>query len=79
MPLCRIQNPVPYLRTEETLGGGDLVQQRHHVFTFATTNTPISPHTSCGEILAIVDSGTSKHILQYFFGRPRHTAERSRT
>jgi len=40
------------------------VQQRHHVFTFATTNTPISPHTSCGEILAIVDSGTSKHILQ---------------
>jgi hypothetical protein len=40
------------------------VLQRHHVFTFATTNTPISPHTSCGEILAIVDSGTSKHILQ---------------
>ena len=25
---------------------------------------PVSPHTSNGEILAIVDSGTSKHILQ---------------
>jgi hypothetical protein len=30
----------------------------------ATTDIPVSPHTSNGEILAIVDSGTSKHILQ---------------
>ena len=49
MPLCRIQNPVPYLRTGETLGGGDLVQQRHHVFT---TNTPISRKTMLADILA---------------------------
>jgi hypothetical protein len=34
------------------------------VLALATTDIPISPHTSNGEILAIVDSGTSKHILQ---------------
>jgi hypothetical protein len=34
------------------------------VLALATTNMPVSPHTSNGEILAIVDSGTSKHILQ---------------
>jgi hypothetical protein len=34
------------------------------VLALATTDIPVSPHTSNGEILAIVDSGTSKHILQ---------------
>jgi len=33
------------------------------VFALATTDIPVSPHTSNGEILAIVDSCTSKHIL----------------
>ena len=81
MPICRIQNPAPYLRSPQSnndsdsptirvhaIGehheGGGLVQERYQAFTFATTNVPISPHTSCGEILAIVDRSTSKHILQ---------------
>jgi hypothetical protein len=34
------------------------------VLALATTDIPGSPHTSNGKILAIVDSGTSKHILQ---------------
>jgi hypothetical protein len=34
------------------------------VLALVTTDIPVSPHTSNGEILAIVDSGTSKHILQ---------------
>ncbi len=34
------------------------------VLALATTDIPVSPHTSNGEIPAIVDSGTSKHILQ---------------
>jgi hypothetical protein len=34
------------------------------VLALATTDIPVSPHTSNGEILAIVDSGTSKHNLQ---------------
>jgi hypothetical protein len=34
------------------------------VLALATTDITVSPHTSNGEILAIVDSGTSKHILQ---------------
>jgi hypothetical protein len=34
------------------------------VLALATTDIPVRPHTSNGEILAIVDSGTSKHILQ---------------
>jgi hypothetical protein len=34
------------------------------VLALATTDIPVSPHASNGEILAIVDSGTSKHILQ---------------
>jgi hypothetical protein len=34
------------------------------VLALATTDIPVSPHTSNGEILAIVDSGTSEHILQ---------------
>ena len=34
------------------------------VLALATTVIPVSPHTSNGEILAIVDSGTSKLILQ---------------
>jgi hypothetical protein len=34
------------------------------VLALSTTDIPVSPHTSHGEILAIVDSGTSKHILQ---------------
>jgi hypothetical protein len=40
------------------------VQQRDQVFTLAATDMPIISHTSFGEILAIVDSGTYKHILQ---------------
>jgi len=34
------------------------------VLALSTTDIPVSPHTSNGEILAIVDSCTSKHILQ---------------
>ncbi len=34
------------------------------VLALATTDITVSPHTSNGEILAILDSGTSKHILQ---------------
>jgi hypothetical protein len=30
----------------------------------ATADMPVSPHTASGEILTIVDSGTSKYILQ---------------
>ena len=74
MPISRIQNPIPYFPTPPShalkrgMRGGDLSlaspSGEPSVLALATTDIPVSPHTSNGEILAIVDSGTSKHILQ---------------
>ena len=59
-PICRIRNPLPYLSTPLDL----TTLRAPSVFALAATDMPVSSHTSSGEILAIVDSGTSKHILQ---------------
>jgi hypothetical protein len=60
MPLCRISNPSPYLSSPLD----PTMLRAPSIYALAATDLPVSSHTSSGEILAIVDSGSSKHILQ---------------
>jgi hypothetical protein len=60
MPLCRISNPSPYLSSPLD----PTTLRAPSIYALAATDLPVSSHTSSGEILAIVDSGSSKHILQ---------------
>ena len=58
VPLCRIRNPSPYL----CIPLAPTQLRAPSVLALAATDMPNSSHASSGEILAMVDSGTSKEI-----------------
>jgi hypothetical protein len=60
MPLYCISNPSPYLSSPPD----PTTLRAPSIYALAATDLPVSSHTSSGEIFAIVDSGSSKHILQ---------------